>query len=105
MSDHETGFDDELDESWDVDAGGSLGFEALLTPFLGYEVSVSGDGPFRVRILAPSTPESTSVLVGVHSDCMVVQDLERYTIYPQASCIAEIPASEWEQDEFDELTE
>ena len=105
MCDTENGWDDDGTEWDDSEVPASLGFEAILSRFLGYEVTVTGSSPIRLDIVRPSLPDSPAVIVGVHADCVVVQSEGRYTVYPQANVIVSIPTEEWETDEWDDVTE
>lgn len=104
MCDHANGWDDNGEEWDDSEAPASLGFEAILSRFLGYEVAVTGESPVQMDVVRPSLPGSPAVIVGVHTDCIVVQSDGRYTVYPQANVVVSIPAEEWEADEWDDAT-
>jgi hypothetical protein len=82
-----------------------LGFEAMLARYVGYEVTLTGSGPTRVQIVAPSNPESATTLIGAFADCIVIQGAGEYTIFPQAQVVVSIPAQEWEDDEWEQPEE
>ena len=101
-------FDDEEldDDEWDGELPMPfLGFESLLTRFLGYEVTVSGANPIAIQVVGPSNADSGAVLIGVYADCIVVQDRRRYTVYPQSSITVSVSADEWEDTEWMQDTE
>ena len=95
--------DEELwadDSLWDDGEILFMGYEELISRYLGYEIELSGSLPMRLRIVQPSTPQSSTVLVGVYGDCLVVQERDDYLLLPHAQVIVAIPKDEWESGEW-----
>ena len=101
--------DNGTDPELDMDDIGELDFSQffntsvftdLLSPYLGYEVSIDYSQPVRISIIRPSTPESGDVLVGVHSDCIVIEGDESFHVLQREQVIFTIPRKEWEDAEW-----
>jgi hypothetical protein len=94
-------WNEENDEFSDQDLDlPQTGFEAVISPFIGYEVELQGTHPILLQIVRPSTPNSARVLAGVYPDCIVVLDHEQYVVMPHAMVIASVPRAEWEANEW-----
>jgi len=84
------------EDTWDDEDMAPLeGFEAILTPFLGYEVRLETG---RLTIIQPSTPKSDAILVAVYNDCLVIEGKDEYLVVPREGLITSIPREEWESE-------
>jgi len=99
-------FTDSDGDDWEGDETGEgdmlVGLDTLLAQYVGYEVHLKGSNPVQMRIVRPSTPASSAVLVGSYSDCLVVREDASYTIIPYPLVIVSVPRDEWDSQEWSE---